>query len=210
MDGRRSFPEDQQGPHWSDRGYAEPDWHAAGEPRYHDDDMRAPEQRAGGESRYGDPGRFGDPQGDDSASYRGARRLDDPDVSGELPGERGGRRAAREGRDLPDGVRESAADPLGLDRTGDPLRPGSLAGYPIVEPSRPAEATVAAPASIAVGEWPSHGAPAALIVGDRPTHGTPAPLAVVDRPAHGTPTPLTVGERPAASATAEGARAPHP
>ncbi|WP_231934789.1 hypothetical protein [Micromonospora viridifaciens] len=197
MDGRGSFSEDQQGSYWGDRGYAEPDWRAAGEPRYRDDDFRAPEQRAGGESRYGEPGRFGaDPVGDDSDSYRGARRLDDPDVSGELPGERGGRRAAREAGDLPGGGRESLADPLGVDRTEDQLRPGPLGGYPLVEPSRPAEPTVAAPASIALG--------------DRLAHATPTALAVGDRPTHGTPTALTVGERPVMPATESvGGPAPH-
>ncbi|MFJ8577552.1 hypothetical protein [Micromonospora sp. NPDC093277] len=178
VDGRRSFPEDQQGSHWNDPGYAEPDWRAASEPRYRDDDYRAPEQRTGGETRYGEPGRF-DPLGDDTDSYRGARRLGNPEISGELPGERGGRRAARETGDLGGGVRE--VDPIDLDRTGDALRPGPLGGYPIVEPSQPAEPVAA------------------------------APLTVGDRPLHGMPTPLTVGERPAAPVTeAVGAHMPHP
>ena len=183
VDGRRSFPDDRQGSHWNDPGYAEPDWRAASEPRYRDDDLQAPEQRTG-ETRYGDPGRFGaaDPLGDDTDSYRGSRRLGDPEISGELPGERG-RRAARESGDLAGGVRESAADPLGPDRTGDALRPGPLGGYPIVEPAHPAEPTVAAPSPITVG----------------------------DRPSHGLPTPLTVGERPAVPPTeAVGGPAPHP
>ncbi|MEU8260573.1 hypothetical protein AB0C02_08115 [Micromonospora sp. NPDC048999] len=204
MDGRRSFPEDEQGSPWSDPGYAEPDWRAAGEPRYRDDDFHVPEQRTGGESRYGDPGRFGglaDPLSDDTDSYRGARRLDDPEISGELPGERGGRRAAREAVDLGGSVHESAADPLGLDRTGDALRPGPLGGYPIVESSRPAEPTIAAPASTSEAGRPSYDTPTSLAVGDRPSYGTPAPLTVGERPSYDTPTSLTVGERPAAPAT---------
>ncbi|WP_425256102.1 hypothetical protein [Micromonospora eburnea] len=199
MDGRRSFPEDQRGSHWNDPGYAEPDWRAASEPRYRDDDYPAPEQRTGGETRYGEPGRFGavDPLGDDTESYRGSRRLGDPEISGELPGERGGRRAARETGDLGGDVRESAADPLGLDRTGDVLRPSPLAGYPIVEPAQPAEPAVAAPVLLTVGDRPAHGMSTPLTVEDRPAHGSPAPLAVGDRPAHGGPAPLAVGDRPA-------------
>ncbi|MEU3455075.1 hypothetical protein ABZ671_15955 [Micromonospora sp. NPDC006766] len=200
MDGRRSIPEDQQGSPWSDPGYAEPDWHAAGEPRYRDDDFPVPEQRTGGESRYGDPGRFGglaDPLSDDTDSYRGSRRLDGPEISGELPGERGGRRAAREAVDLGESVRESAADPFGLDRTGDALRPGPLGGYPIVEPSRPAEPTIAAPAS--------------SVEVDRPSYDTSTPLTIGGRPSYDTPTPLTIGERPGAPATEPmGGPAPHP
>ena len=214
VDGRRSFPEDQQGSHWSDPGYAEPDWRAAGESRYRDDDFHVPEQRTDGESRYGDPGRFGgpvDPLGDDTDSYRGSRRLNAPEISGEPPGERGGRRATREAVDLGGSVRESAADPLGLDGTGDALRPGPLGGYPIVEPSRPVEPTIAAPTSSIEADRPSYDTPMPLTVGDRPSYDTPVPLTVGDRPSYDTPTSLTVGERPATPATeAVGGPIPHP
>ncbi|WP_200208972.1 hypothetical protein [Micromonospora coerulea] len=184
VDGRRSFPEDQQGARWSDPGYAESDWRAAGDPRYRDDDFRTPEQRAGADegrygdpttSRYGDSGRFGatDPLGDGQPEGEGyrpsrSRRAEDPaEISGELPGERGGRRAAREGDPLATGVREGAAglDPLAMDRTSDAQRPAPLGGYPIVEP------THAAPPPFMVGErpsGPSHGGPIPLTVGDRP------------------------------------------
>ncbi|MCI4064769.1 hypothetical protein MRQ36_20235 [Micromonospora sp. R77] len=132
MDGRRSFPDDQQGSRWSDRGYPEGDWRGTDDSRYRDDDFRAPEQRGGTDEgryadappRYGDTGRFGaaDPLGDvrqETEGYRGRSRRGEPDpseVSGELPGERGGRRAARE-----------SADPLGLGglaRDGRPARYG--------------------------------------------------------------------------------------
>ncbi|MEU4368588.1 hypothetical protein AB0F87_14855 [Micromonospora chersina] len=231
MDGRRSFPEDEQGSHWGDRGY-EQDWRAAGEPRYRDDDFRAPEQRTG-ENRYGEPGRFGtaDPLGDDTGSWR-PHRLDDPsETSGELPGERGGRRAAREAADPLGPASHSPADPLGspshstgdplgvathgagsplgpashspagpLDTatrssTGplgaathgagdpfgaghavDPLRPGPVGGYPIVEPGRPAEPAHAGATPI-VGDRPGPGAATPLVVGERPGLTGPEPAA---------------------------------
>nr|WP_229791422.1 hypothetical protein [Micromonospora fulviviridis] len=204
MDGRRSFPEDEQGSQWGDRGY-EQDWRAAGEPRYRDDDFRAPEQRTG-ENRYGDPGRFGsaDPLSDDTDSWRSRRAADPVETSGELPGERGGRRAAREAADplgtaphsagvplgsaphsagvplgsaphntgVPLGTApHGAGDPFGADRSADPLRPGPLGGYPVVEPGRPVEPTHAG--AIIVGDRPGPGAATPLVVGERP--GGPGP-----------------------------------
>jgi hypothetical protein len=194
VDGRRNFPDDQQGSRWSDRGYPETDWRGADDSRYRDDDFRAPEQRGPDEGRYADApprypeGRFGtaDPLGDvrqETETYRGGRsRRGEPDpseISGELPGERGGRRAARE-----------AADPLGA--APDALRPAPLGGYPIVEPPRPSE--------------PAHAGPAPLTVGDRPSG--PAPLTVGDRPSG--PVPLVVGERPAGPPEPPAAPVPHP
>lgn len=176
VDGRRSFPDDQQGSPWGDRGY-EPDWRAAGEPRYRDDDFRTPEQRTG-EDRYGDPGRFGtaNPLSDDTDGWR-PHRLDDPvETSGELPGERGGRRAARE-----------SADPLGTDRAADPLRAAPVGGYPVVEAGRPAH-TGAAP--ITVADRPGPGAATPLVVGERP--GGPAP----EMTAGPTPHPLEMPTGP--------------
>ncbi|PWU44530.1 hypothetical protein DLE60_00920 [Micromonospora globispora] len=171
VDGRRSFPEDQQGPRWNDRGYGEPDWRGAGEPRYRDDDFRTPEQRGADEGRYADTspryadtGRFGtaDPlSGGEADSYgTGRPRRAEPDISetsGELPGERGPRRAARE-----NGGAVAAADPLGVsvDRGSDPLRQGPLGGYPIVEPSRPAEPTHAVAASVVPNPMDQPGGPA--------------------------------------------------
>nr|WP_239542796.1 hypothetical protein [Micromonospora terminaliae] len=210
MDGRRSYPDDQQGSHRGDRGY-EPDWRAAGEPRYRDD-FPAPEQRTG-ENRYGDPARFGsdDPLGDDTGGWR-PHRLDDPvETSGELPGERGGRRAARESGDPlgpdrtanPLGSTRTAdplgstrtADPLGGDRAADPLRPGPLGGYPVVDPSRPTDPTHAGPAVTHAGPTPAYAGPTPITVGDRPGPGAATPLVVGERP--GGPAPeLTAGPVP--------------
>ncbi len=155
VDGRRSFLDDQQGSRWGDHGYAEPDWRAAGEPRYRDDDFRAPEQRDG-EGRYGDTGRFGaaDLPGDDGDGWR-SRRVDDPS---DISGERGGRRAAREVADAHGG--------MARDGGADPLRSGPPGGYPIVEPGRPTEPALAAPAPIT--DRPTHGAATSLTVGERP------------------------------------------
>ncbi|WP_442934577.1 hypothetical protein [Micromonospora sp. CPCC 205739] len=198
MDARRSYPEDQESrwyPAGQERGYGEPDWRSAGESRFRDDEFPTPEQRGAddprftdpdGSGRYGQAGRYGgaDPLGDsrgESEGYRPtrSRRADDPEVSGELPSDRPGRRAARESADR---LSTTGAGPLtGLDRlsttgagpltgsgadrlstTGagalsgadrpsvggagseagdrpDPVRSAPLGGYPIVEPSRPAE-----------------------------------------------------------------------
>nr|WP_245669773.1 hypothetical protein [Micromonospora mirobrigensis] len=140
MDGRRSYPEDQES-RWypgGERGYGEPDWRSAGE-RYRDD------QRAD-DSRYAEPGnpaegryaeRFGaDPLTEnrpDDGGYRAPRmrRPDaDPESSGELPAERGGRRAARE---------TATAAPIETEGA----RPAPLAGYPVVDPSRAGDASLA-------------------------------------------------------------------
>ncbi|MEU5720520.1 hypothetical protein ABZ783_01650 [Micromonospora sp. NPDC047738] len=223
MDGRRSFPEDQQGPRWSDPGYADPDWRAAGEARYRDDDFRAPEQRAGGEGRYADPARFGaaEPLDDDTESYRRSRRLDDSgEISGELPGGRSGRRAAREvGDPLGGASRESAGDPFGgvsresggepfggvsRESGGEPFggdpRPGPLAGYPVVEPARPAEPAHVGPTPITVGDRPAHGAPTPLIVGERPA--VPAPEVVTTPMPH--PLEMPTGPMPSVAPRLDG------
>nr|WP_233579084.1 hypothetical protein [Micromonospora sp. BL4] len=68
MDGRRSFPEDQESRWYPDergRGYGESEWRGAGEPRYRDDEVRVPDQRDADEGRYGEgTGRFGTPESD--------------------------------------------------------------------------------------------------------------------------------------------------
>ncbi|MEV6800938.1 hypothetical protein AB0M91_21695 [Micromonospora rifamycinica] len=115
MDARRSYPEDQESrwyPAGGERAYDDSDWRTASGVRRRDDglrtpDQRTPDQRAAEEGRYAeanrlDSGRFdtADPLGDrggDSTGYRPTRsRREDPEVSGELPTDRVGRRAARE------------------------------------------------------------------------------------------------------------------
>ncbi|MEU6076658.1 hypothetical protein [Micromonospora sp. NPDC047074] len=112
-------------------------------------------------ARYGegDSGRFGAvaPLGDgrsENEGYRASRsrRAEaDPDVSGELPTDRPGRRAARESRDARDAVSTSAADALAgagpVERAGETA---PLGGYPIVAPSRATDAAI--PVDAPVGE----------------------------------------------------------
>ncbi|MGW0503711.1 hypothetical protein [Micromonospora sp. NPDC003241] len=143
MDGRRSFADDQESrwyPGERDRGYGDPDWRSTSEARYREEDpLTAPEQRADDDDRYGSPRRFGtpDPLGDAPAEterYRASRfrRPDaaiDPEISGELPTDRPGRRAAR----------EAAPTSGGALPVTDPTRPAPLGGYPIVEAKRSTE-----------------------------------------------------------------------
>ncbi|GAB3847980.1 hypothetical protein GCM10029963_30290 [Micromonospora andamanensis] len=143
VDGRRSFPDDQESrwyPGDHDRGYADPQWRAAGDGQYPGDELRAvPEQRGDDDDRYGSPRRpaLADPLGDVAAEterYRASRsrRAEpvDPEISGELPADRPGRRAAREVGPTSGGTPLSA----------DPTRV-ALAGYPIVEAKRGPEVT---------------------------------------------------------------------
>ncbi|MBQ0900727.1 hypothetical protein [Micromonospora sp. U21] len=57
VDGRRSFPEDQESRWYPDergRGSGESEWRGAGEPRYRDDETRISDQRGADEGRYGE------------------------------------------------------------------------------------------------------------------------------------------------------------
>ncbi|WP_434971375.1 hypothetical protein [Micromonospora peucetia] len=76
---------------------------------------------------------------------RSRRAEADPEVSGELPADRPGRRAARESREARDAVSTSGVDVLAgagpVERGAESTRPAPLGGYPIVAPGRVAEAT---------------------------------------------------------------------
>lgn len=133
VDGRRSFPEDQESRWYPDergRGYGEAEWRAAGEPRYRDGEV--PEQRGADGSRYDedtgsgrrrepdpgrlgavDAGRFGTPEPDSgrlSAVDAGRFGAPEPDSGrfGALDGQ-----SARFGVPEPDSGRFGAVDPLG-------------------------------------------------------------------------------------------------
>ncbi|MEU4568479.1 hypothetical protein [Micromonospora sp. NPDC023956] len=169
VDGRRSFPEDQDSRWYSgDRGYGESEWHAGGDDRYRGDDFRTPEQRGDtGERRYGDltdppagryaePGRYheDDPLGvdrPDAESYRSSRsrRADSTDggVTGsDLRGERASRRS-REARSAGDELAfredvDSFRDDVETPdrvRVPDPTRQSPFGGYPVIDPSRSGE-----------------------------------------------------------------------
>ncbi|MEV0328292.1 hypothetical protein AB0H63_17880 [Micromonospora echinospora] len=135
VDGRRSFPEDQES-RWrsGDRGYGESEWHAGGDDRYRGDDFRTPEQRGDtGERRYGDltdpptsryaePGRYreDDPLGverPDAESYRASRsRRADSTASGVTGSDLRGERASRRSRE------RSAGDDLAFREDVDSFR----------------------------------------------------------------------------------------
>ncbi|NLU79613.1 hypothetical protein HCA58_14720 [Micromonospora sp. HNM0581] len=174
VDGRRSFADDRESrwyPGDHDHGYADPQWRPVGERHYPGDEPRVvPEQRGDDDDRYVSPRRAAltDPLGDvavDTERYRASRsrRADptEPDVSGELPVDRAGRRAAREMDPTSGGTPVSA----------EPNR-AALAGYPIVETKRGTEA--GNPLEQPTGPVPSVTTRTESPVGEAPTGSTDA------------------------------------
>ncbi|MEV4820852.1 hypothetical protein [Micromonospora sp. NPDC049274] len=119
MDGRRSFPEDQESRWYSDeraRGYGDSEWRGAGEPRYRDseipdqrgvDDSRSLEDTGAGRRREPDSGRFG------GTPEPGSGRFGAVDAGrfGGTPESDSGRLSALDvGRPEPDSGRLSALD----------------------------------------------------------------------------------------------------
>ncbi|MGV9211777.1 hypothetical protein ACTFTM_07935 [Micromonospora sp. RB23] len=88
MDGRRSFPEDQESRWYPDergRGYGEPEWRGVGEPRYRDgeipeqrgvEDARSLEDTGVGRRREPDPARFGGSPEPDPVRFGGSPEPD--------------------------------------------------------------------------------------------------------------------------------------
>jgi hypothetical protein len=88
VDGRRSFPEDQESRWYPDergRGYGEPEWRGAGEPRYRDgeipeqrgvEDARSLEDTGVGRRREPDPVRFGGTSEPDPGRFGGTPEPD--------------------------------------------------------------------------------------------------------------------------------------
>ncbi|MBQ0991642.1 hypothetical protein KBX08_16315 [Micromonospora sp. H61] len=136
VDGRRSFPEDQESRWYPDergRGYGESEWRGAGEPRYGDGEI--PEQRGAEDSRsvedtgvgrrrepdsgrFGavDAGRFGSPESDSGRlSAVDAGRFGSPESDSGRFGALDDQ-AGRFGASEADSGRFGAVDPLGAAR----------------------------------------------------------------------------------------------
>ncbi|MEU8214049.1 hypothetical protein AB0B85_33145 [Micromonospora sp. NPDC049044] len=133
MDGRRSFPEDQESRWYPDErghGYGESEWRAAGEPRYRDevpeqrgpDGTRSVEDTGVGRRREPDSGRFG---AVDAGRFGGAGESDSGRLSAVDAGRFGGAPESDSGRfgavdaqpgrfgaGEPDSGRFGAVDPL--------------------------------------------------------------------------------------------------
>ncbi|MEU4469792.1 hypothetical protein [Micromonospora sp. NPDC023888] len=143
MDGRRSFPEDQESRWYPDErgpGYGESEWRGTGEPRYRDsevpeqrgtDEGRSVEDTGVGRRREPDSGRFG---AVDAGRFGGTPESDPARLSAVDPGRFGGTPEPESGRfsavgapqpvrfgtPEPDSGRFGAVDPVGDGRFGAP------------------------------------------------------------------------------------------
>ncbi|MGC4853317.1 hypothetical protein ACLQ24_07930 [Micromonospora sp. DT4] len=183
VDGRRSFPEDQESRWYPDergRGYGEPEWRGTGEPPYRDgeipeqrgvEDGRSVEDTGVGRRREPDPSGRTDVDGFRPTRSRRADR-DPSEISGELPG----RRAAREplSTTAPESVPAPArvTGPVAVSNAGPATMAGAAsAGALLTGQTRPAD-----PGPSAV--FAESGQPASFA-----EQGQPAPFAEQARPA---------------------------
>lgn len=185
VDGRRSFPEDQESRWYPDergRGYGEAEWRAAGEPRYRDSEV--PEQRGADGGRYDEDTGAGRRREPDSGRFGAvdAGRFGTPESDSGRFGAVDAQ-APRFGTPEPDSGRFGAVDPLGDARPEaegyratrsrradrDPSETsGELPGRRAAREQAPTPLTAAAPE--VVGDAP----PVAAVLADQTR---PAPLA---------------------------------
>ncbi|MEO3769785.1 hypothetical protein [Micromonospora sp. B9E7] len=217
MDGRRSFPEDQESRWYPDergRGYGESEWRGAGEPRYRDGEI--PEQQHGpdgsrsvedtgvGRRREPDSGRFG---AVDAGRFGGAPESDpgrltavDAGRFGGVPESDPGRfgavdaQSGRFGASEPDSGRFGAVDPLGDAR---PETDGYRAARSRRADRDPSETSGELPGRWAAREAAGTGAP--LTVRDPSETSGELPGRRAAREPAGTDAPLTGGREEAGS-----------
>ncbi|WFF03399.1 hypothetical protein O7616_11870 [Micromonospora sp. WMMD964] len=210
MDGRRSFPEDQESRWYPDergRGYGESEWRGTGEPRYRDDEI--PEQRGPKESRSvedsgvgrrrePDSGRFG---AVDAGRFGGTAESDSGRLSAVDTGRFGGSPESDSGRfgavdaqpgrfgaGEPESGRFGAVDPLGDVRA-------EIDGYRATR-SRRADRDSSEVSGELPGRWVTQDAAAAaapLGVRDQSEVSGELPGRRAAREAAGADAPLTVG-----------------
>lgn len=225
VDGRRSFPEDQE-PRWyadeRGRGYGESEWRGAGESRYRDTDV--PEQRGPDEShsvedtgvgrrREPDSGRFG---AVDAGRFGGAAESDSGRLSAVDTGRFGGSPESNSGRfgavdgqsgrfgaGEPDSGRFGAVDPLG------DARP-EIDGYRATRSRRadrdPSEISGELPGGWAAPEPTGAGVP--ITVRDPSETSGELPGRRAARESTGTDAPLTVGREQAGRSSTPVAETP--
>ncbi|MET8045351.1 hypothetical protein ABZU25_31355 [Micromonospora sp. NPDC005215] len=225
MDGRRSFPEDQESRWYPDErgpGYGESEWRGADEPRYRDDEI--PEQRGPNESRSvedtgvgrrrePDSGRFG---AVDAGRFGGAAESDSGRLSavdtgrfGSAPEPDSGRFGAVDAQSGRFGASESesgrfgAVDPLGDGRP-------EIDGYRATRSRRadrdPSEISGELPGRRAAQESAGVGPP--LTVRDPSEISGELPGRRAARAPAGTDAPLTVGREEASRSSTPGGDTP--